>query len=805
LNINNVKKNQDQVSTRRKLSRGKLWLFRIISILVLPLLLFCLMELGLILGGYGRSLDFTIKHPVKDREMIVSNPYFTDMFFGPRLARDCDPFAIPLEKEKDTYRIFVIGGSAALGFPDSTLNMARLLDVMLRQQYPGVNFDVVNVAITAINSHVLVPIARSCSRLAPDLFIVYAGNNEVVGPYGAGTVFTPQVPGILAIRTGIRLKRLRIGQLQASLASRLNPEADTRPRGWQGLEMFMEQRVRSSSRRLARVYSHYEENLRDICRIAEKSGAEMILSTVGVNMRDCAPFASLHKPDMDPGKLDQWDVLFDQGRELEELKKHEEAVRFYLEAAEIDDTFAELEFRLGRCYQELGELDRAAERYEQARDLDVLRFRADRRINEIVRGIAEDGDGIYLADAARRLKEQGPHQSIGREFLLDHVHLNFSGNFQVAQSMLEQVRKVLPDWIFQKAGGQPVLTEPELAAKIVYTPWDQYNIRTQIHQMIMFPPFISRTNNDEMVEYNRSLLEELGVSQQEEKLQETLSQYEAALKENQTHRSVRVRYAFLQGGSLKNMKESEEAWRRLIAEHPLFWKYYFGLGKTLAADRRFGEAIPQLERALELRPFFDELHWTMGRVLEKHRPDDEKTTDRAISFYKSCVDIDSTRKRNRDSLANALFRKAGRSRNTDHEDEAYQLLNRALEVDPEDAGYHHTMGNILSQWGDQTRAEKHYRESLRLAPDSPDAGYSLANLFLNRAKVLLEQTKVEEAEALLQEAIKIHPDLAEAHYNLAILYHQREDMESAIHHLNEILRSQPDNEQVLGVLEKLNQ
>lgn len=57
---------------------------------------------------------------------------------------------------------------------------------MLRDQYPGVDFDVINAAITAINSHVVLPIARGCSRLESDLFVIYLGNNEVFGVIKVG-------------------------------------------------------------------------------------------------------------------------------------------------------------------------------------------------------------------------------------------------------------------------------------------------------------------------------------------------------------------------------------------------------------------------------------------------------------------------------------------------------------------------------------------------------------------------------------------------------------------------------------------
>jgi len=42
------------------------------------------------------------------------------------------------------------------------------------------------------------------------------------------------------------------------------------------------------------VYQHFERNLKDICRIAQKSGTKIIFSTVGSNLRNCPPFGSQH-------------------------------------------------------------------------------------------------------------------------------------------------------------------------------------------------------------------------------------------------------------------------------------------------------------------------------------------------------------------------------------------------------------------------------------------------------------------------------------------------------------------------------
>ncbi|MCJ7675033.1 MAG: tetratricopeptide repeat protein [Sedimentisphaerales bacterium] len=141
---------------------------------------------------------------------------------------------------------------------------------MLRDTYPQADFQVITAAMAAINSHVVLEIAKDCARRRPDLFIVYLGNNEVVGPYGAGTVFTPLSSSLALISLAIALKATRTGQLLTSLfdwaASRRNT-----PRVWGGMAMFLEKQVRADDSNLETVYRHFHRNLRDITRIAGKA------------------------------------------------------------------------------------------------------------------------------------------------------------------------------------------------------------------------------------------------------------------------------------------------------------------------------------------------------------------------------------------------------------------------------------------------------------------------------------------------------------------------------------------------------
>ena len=94
----------------------------------------------------------------------------------------------------------------------------------------------------------------------------------------------------------------------------------------------------------------------------------------------------------------------------------------YEAAARIDDRFAELQFRLGRCLAAEGRSAEARERFVLARDLDALRFRADSRINAIIREVAaeQEAAGVRVVDAEQALAKSdlAVRRHSGRGFVL---------------------------------------------------------------------------------------------------------------------------------------------------------------------------------------------------------------------------------------------------------------------------------------------------------------------------------------------------------------------------------------------------
>jgi hypothetical protein len=150
------------------------------------------------------------------------------------------------------------------------------------------------------------------ARYEPDLFVVYAGNNEVVGPFGPGCAYLSQMPPLWLIRASVFVRATRTGQLVGALMGRLAGGAA--PAEWGGMSMFVNSAVPGDDPRLGAVYRNFEANLDGIVDAASGAGAKAILCTVVANLKDCPPFLSRHRQGLSGADLSAWTAAFDAGR-----------------------------------------------------------------------------------------------------------------------------------------------------------------------------------------------------------------------------------------------------------------------------------------------------------------------------------------------------------------------------------------------------------------------------------------------------------------------------------------------------------
>jgi len=536
--VRTKKRAEVQVSRREETSETpvvsgwKYWLPRVAFAIVAPVLLLAMTEGALRLFGVGYSTSLMEPCTIHGRPSSCYNLFFAAPFFPPGMIKTPQFFSIDPVKPQGTYRIFVLGESAAMGDPDFAYGFSRYLEMMLRTRFPAVKFELANTGMVAINSHVSLAMAKELAKYQPDMYIVYAGSNEVVGPYGPGTVLTTSSMSLPVIRASIFVRSSRIGQLVTDSGA---PKQE-----WRGMEMFLDKQVREDSPRMEPAYRNFASNLKDIVGAAHDSGAHILLSTIATNLRDSAPFGSLHQVGLSPEALQSWTALVEHGAAMENGQSYLEALKLYNSAAQIDEQYAELQFRIARCDWALGDYAGAKEHYIRARDLDTLRFRADSRINEIIRTTAKDAANVaQLLDTEALFAGESRNGVIGGELLYDHVHLTPLGDYLLARAAFEQIVKTLPAEVRSSARRTEPLTEGECERLLALTGHDRSRVATEMADRMQRPPFTKQLNH---IEQLHSLL--LRAAGTPETFQDTVSQYQWAIGQAPNDLTLHYKFGF---------------------------------------------------------------------------------------------------------------------------------------------------------------------------------------------------------------------------------------------------------------------
>jgi len=694
------------------------WAFRLVAAVGIPALLLVATELSLRAAGFGYDTSAIAEVDTEHGRLGRRNLKFGWRFFPRTISRSSEPFSFPVHKPPGTVRVFVLGASAAQGTPDPAYSFSRVLEVLLRGRHPASRFEVVNLAVTAVNSHVVREVARDAARYDPDLYVVYLGNNEVIGPYGPGSTFGDGSPSLALVRASIAARSLRLGQWiderTASLRGR-----DAAPPTWQGLRMFLDRKVRPDSEDLAAVYAHYRDNLRAIVRSGLGAGAGVVVSTVPSNLRDCPPFASEHRADLAEDERARWDERYAAGVAHEAAGRYDAALDAYAEAAAIDGTFADLRFRMGRATERTGDLDAAREHYVEAREHDTLRFRADRRIQEIAREVV-DGFGradVRLADPAAAMDRLAPHALPGRTFFYEHVHLRFAGAYVVAREVADALEPLLPPEVAADGAAAPVATLEECAERLAFTGWDRLRILSLLGET-----FVTKSPSTEQLYYDERLAEwraevdALARYREREGAEESAAAYRAAIRAWPADWRLRAGYGNLLAGGLGNGAAAAEQWGVVVDRVPDHGAYSM-LGTSLGIAGRFEEAIEAFGRALELNPLFDEGWANLG--LTRARMGDPAGA--AESFERALAINPQLSPRVWIDLASALVA-AGRA------EEAVGRLHDALGSAPDSAELRYALGALLAEQGRTTEAVEQLRRARDLAPGHAGAAALLERL-----------------------------------------------------------------------------
>lgn len=784
---------QDPSTSARGVARAcqdpRLWWFRLFA-LALPLLVIAAAELVLRIAGYGYPTSFFLERQQDEAKILVENPKFGWRFFPPAVARSPQPLSFSVQKPLGTIRIFLFGESAAMGDPEPSYGFGRQLQRMLQARHPNLHFELVNVAMTAINSHVMRAIAADCAGRQGDVWLIYAGNNEVIGPFGAGTVFGARAASLWSARAVLLAKSFKIGQLLTSVKS------DRAPHQWQGMELFLHNQVSAQDPRLATVYKNFSANLDAVIQSGMRSGAKIVLGTVAVNLKDNPPFGSAHRPDLATADQKQWSEQFEQAKRAEISRQYSEALAAYQQSLRLDPDYAQAVFGRARCELALGETNSALADFSLARDLDVLRFRADSRLNEMIRRAARPGVGLVdiERELARNLKDQLP----GDDQFYDHVHLNFSGNYKVARLLAEQVeRQLFPSTPLSGTW----LSEAEVAHQLAFTEFDRRRVGEEMRLRLQQPPFSKQSNFEERDRQWQRFL-----SAPQAAPADLTWEYRAALALAPGDWMLRGNFGRLFEAAGDRAAAAEQ-WAQVAQQLPGEPEAHFHLANLAYDAGKYDQSVAEFQRALALSPSSLEALSGLGLALAARGQTNEALAQfhtalaidagysaarvnravllaqsgdvsGAVSEYETVLRLDTNNIAARINLAKILFRQGKAN-------DAIALYNQAIQLRPDNAIAHYDLGNALSAQGRHEEALAHYASAVASQPSFADAQFNLA----------LEQSrfgKISEALPHFAMAAALRPSAAEVHFNYGVALAKVQRFSEAVQQFQETLKLQPN-------------
>lgn len=745
---------------------------------LLPILVFVIAEWGLRLAGYGYNPHFFVRQKVGGVESYVRNPAFSWRFFPKPMARLSTAMVIPVEKPKDVLRVVVLGSSAALGDPEPSFGFSRMLEVMLQARYPGKKIEVYNTAATAINSNVILPIAEDCRVLQPDLFVVYEGNNEVVGPFGLSAALTPFFSNRAVIKTQVWISSTRLGQWVKSIARQPAASGDE----WRGMELFLEHKVRLGDPNLEKVYSHFEGNLSDICRLARRAGVKVVLSSVIVNDLDCAPFVSLHRATLGAAELEHWNALFEKGKTEEASSHWKSASEAYGKAAAIDSEYAELHYRAGRCQWSDGQPEAARKSLEMARERDALRFRADARMNGAIQKVASHNGAIFV-DAEALAQKASPGGVPGENLLYEHVHLNFAGNYLLASAVMQSCEQALG-----LKSDLPTPSVDECQKRLAWTVFDEKRITERLRSRLQVAPFTSQCDNAQVLERLNARLSSLDL-ELKGKAEASDAFYREALSARPADWQLRMNYLqflYEQGRHPQAHEQAQQIFQRLPMEHFSL----MNMGVTFQKLKRYDEAEDYLKRTIQANPYLSEGYEKLGLLREDQKRFDEAETllqkrrsPTVMANFYTRAGVYYARQHAND-LARQYYDRALKAVPGFPEAVAdLKRLDRPVEIAPEETEPYKQAMEWMKQ-GQFALAVDAWRKVVEAAPES-------ARVRNNLGFALVKTGRYNEAIEQFSEAARLNPKSVDGLQNLASVYGLMERHAEAISTLQKAIAIKP--------------
>jgi len=393
-----------------------------------------------------RSLDLPKPRSVSDPFLDCSQlaPLFESDSNGvhripPERMRMFAPAEFNIKKPQTTKRVFSLGGSTTQGEPyGPPTAFTAWLGISLELIDPGTKWEMINCGGLSYASYRVLPILREVLEYAPDLVVVYCGQNEFLEARElAGWRQTPPIVILFASQ----LYQLRFVQMLASIVrptsatrsenrtTRLQREVDALLDTQGGLEKYHRDSLDKSA-----VVASFRWNLQQMVEACKKRNVPLILVVPTVNLRDCPPFKIEADPHLSDQARQKIESLWRSAQS--EIQKPEPAIESMKSILAIDPQHAGAHYFLGQHAIADQDWESARQHLIVAKDYDVCPLRAISEIQQVVRDIAIE-HRVSVLDADQLFRSKSPNGLVGRTWLIDHVHPNIEGHQLLGEALVE--------------------------------------------------------------------------------------------------------------------------------------------------------------------------------------------------------------------------------------------------------------------------------------------------------------------------------------------------------------------------------
>jgi lysophospholipase L1-like esterase len=340
---------------------------------------------------------------------------------------------IQMPKPDNLGRVFVVGGSSALGFGVDE-PFASLIQHAL-SGYQGRQWQVINAAMVGYGSHRLREVVRRVSQFDADAIVLYFGHNE----YLEEVFYDPKGLAARADRLGQIARR---SHLINWLSARL-PARDTNPQPKRQRHVIANTNfplIRTPEQHLMRV-KQLEFYLRQILEDCRE--AHMGVLTIPAVPNLLAP----------PGDYAQyapeWIQRVKRAQSNMEQQQWDLAVTVLEDAHQLDDEQAMSHYLLGLAELGRGNLQHATHALTTANALDKKGDRTNPDITETILRVSRQ-EGAAVLDLRPDFHAALPLEFVQMQsngtwrLFLDHCHPSLEGHARIAEAMLPKLKARLP-------------------------------------------------------------------------------------------------------------------------------------------------------------------------------------------------------------------------------------------------------------------------------------------------------------------------------------------------------------------------